>query len=124
MKIAPCPPFLAYDAFDVQLDAAELYERVLAADTTDSAMYAHLKDFLLSCLSSHNINDNKPFVDHTLLMAPPSADARRWGLKKFKTCFPNLAPAQQQAAVQAPDYAAILAQLLPLIMMMKFNLKT
>ena len=46
-------------------------------------------------------------------MAPPSADARRWGLKKFKTCFPNLAPAQQQAAAQAPDYAAILAQLLP-----------
>ena len=113
MKIVPCPPFLAYDAFDVQLDAAELYERVLAADTTDSAMYAHLKHFLLSCLSSHNINDKKPFVDHTLLMAPPSADARRWGLKKFKTCFPNLAPAQQQAAAQAPDYAAILAQLLP-----------
>ena len=46
-------------------------------------------------------------------MAPPSADTKRWGLKKFKKCFPNLAPAQQQAAAQAPDYAAILAQLLP-----------
>ena len=112
MQISPIPPFLVYDGFETNLDAAEVLERVLAADTEGSNMYTHLMAFLRACLSSHNINDNKPYVEHTILVAP-SADARRWGNAKFKKCFPALVPQQQPGANAPPDYAAILAQLLP-----------
>ena len=112
MQISPIPPFLVYDGFEKNLDVAEVLERVLAADTKGSNTYAHLMAFLRACLSSHNINGNKPYVEHTILVAPP-ADARRWGNAKFKKCFPALVPQQQLGANAPPDYAAILAQLLP-----------
>ena len=46
MQIAPIPAFLVMDDLGKDLDAAEVYKRVLAADTNQMPMYHHVKDFL------------------------------------------------------------------------------
>ena len=92
MQIAPLPPFLVYDGLNSDIDAALLYERVLDTDTTGLPVYQHAKDFLLACLSKHNMADLKPFVDHHILLQHPSVDARRWANNRFKSHFPLLLP--------------------------------
>jgi hypothetical protein len=119
-KIAPIPPFLIYDGIDQDLDAALVYERVLGLDDHTTAMFSHLKSFLLAILTGHNAPDKWPTIPNTALVAPPPAVAKAWARDKFKKVYPALAPmAQQQGqAVQAippgnnVDIAQLLAQLI------------
>ena len=114
MQLAPIPAFLVYDGFHTNLDAAEVYERVLnMANTNDIACFSHLKNFLLACMNAHNVGDNKPWIAQEHLMQPISAPARRWTNKKFQTIFPTLVP--RVAATPnglSPEVAALLAQAL------------
>ena len=114
MQLAPIPAFLIYDGFHRNLDASDVYERVLTLDNTNKIpCFTHLKKFLLSCMNSHNLGDNKPWISQDHLMQPVSAPARRWAKKKFETIFPTLVP--RVAATPnglSPEVAALLAQAL------------
>ena len=118
MQLAPIPPFLLYDGINRDLNAANIYERLLTINTTDTPMYDHLKNFLLACLSSHHLPNNKPYLPLETLLAPPSASALRWAGTKFPTIFPTIVTPPVQAPHQ-PGFdqaglAALLAQILPL----------
>jgi hypothetical protein len=115
MQFAPIPSYLVLDGFVGDIDAAEVYERVLSINNDDVEMYSHLKNFLLACLSAHNAPDNKPYISHVTLLAPPPAEARRWVAQKFKSLFPTLnlppPPAAAAPVVPNPDLAALIALL-------------
>lgn len=113
MKLAPIPSYLVLDGITRDLDAAEVLERIESLDNTDGEMFTHLKNFLLSVLTSHNVNDECPRISQELLLAPVSADARRWASQKFKAAYPALLPVAPPPPAATPDIAAILAQLLP-----------
>jgi hypothetical protein len=116
MQFAPIPSFLILDSFNQNINAALVLERLLSVETDGIEMYSHLQHFLLACLSAHNLNNNKPYVEQQVLFAPPVNEARIWARSKFKSIFPALQP--PAVPVQAPpgnnDLAAILAQFLPL----------
>jgi hypothetical protein len=111
MRIAPIPAYLVYDGFTSNLDAAEIYERVLGLENQDSPTYIHLKSFLLSCLNAHNAPDRKPWVPHEVLCQPPSAAAKRWANKKFGEIFPALTAAPPPIVPNglSPELAALIA---------------
>ena len=93
MTLAPLPPYLVYDGFDRDLNAAEVLERVLSNTEASGDMFDHLQDFLRACLTAHGVGDNKPYLPSaTLTCAPPRA-ARHWAKNKFTKCFPTLAAA-------------------------------
>ena len=111
MKLAPIPAYLVYDGFNTNIDAAEVYERVLSVADHSTPTFTHLKNFLLACLCSHNMGDPKPWVPQEHFMQPISASARRWSTKKFKHVFPTLVetpPAIVPAGLN-PEIAALLA---------------
>ena len=83
MKLAPIPPYLVYDSFEADLDAARVLERVMGASNTDTAMFTHLKHFLRACILTHNSTDNKPYMIDTEFSTAPSMDAGRWEKTKF-----------------------------------------
>ena len=116
MQIAPIPPFLVYDGLESVLNAALIYERVLDADTHGMPVYQHAKDFLLSCLSKHNLPDNKPFIGHITLLQQQSANAKCWANARFKLHFPTLVPAPTTTTptipAVVPDLAAQIAAIL------------
>ena len=116
MQIAPIPPFLVYDGLETDLNAALIYERVLDADTHGMPVYQHAKDFLLACLSKHNLPDNKPFITHTTLLQQQSANSKRWANARFKSHFPTLVPAPSATTpttpAVVPDLAAQIAAIL------------
>jgi hypothetical protein len=122
MQISPIPAYLVYDGFNKDLHAGLILERLFSIETEGIEMFQHLQSFLLSCLSAHSQNDNKPYIAQQHLLNPPTAPARIWAGKKFKALFPGLIPdttATPAAAAANPgaanvDLAAILAQLLPL----------
>jgi hypothetical protein len=115
MQIAPVPTFLLYDGLDNDIDAADLYERVLELDDSTSPVLSHLKNFLLAFLTGHNIGDESPTVLPVEFVAPPHADARKWAKEKFALSYPGLRP-PPPTAVAAPggqaDFAQILAQMM------------
>jgi hypothetical protein len=76
MQIAPVPSYLVLDGFMGDIDAAEVYEQVLGRNSEGIEMYSHLKNFLLVCLSAHNAPDNKQYVSHVTLLAPPPPASR------------------------------------------------
>ena len=99
MKLAPIPSFLVYDGVQNQLDAADIYERVLHQEKTDENkdMLQHLRRFLRSCLQSHPKNSSTPSLDLEIFAAAPTTEARTWANNKFKSMFPGLAPQPPQA---------------------------
>jgi hypothetical protein len=118
MQVAPIPAFLVMDGFTQDLDAADVYERILSLDDHEGEAFTHTKNFLLACLTSHNQGDNSPSIPQDILLTPPPAAARQWAISTFRRTFPTL-----QTPVDAPpgggqnnanmDIAALLAQLLP-----------
>ena len=96
MALAPIPPYLVYDGFDTDLNAAEVLERVLKDSEATGDMFEHLQDFLCACLTAHNAGDNKPFVPSASMTGAPPRAARQWAKEKFTKCFPALSPAPAQ----------------------------
>jgi hypothetical protein len=119
MQIAPIPAFLVLDGIHQDLDAAEVLERVLSLDNHAEETFAHLKRFLLACLTGHNMGDASPRISQAILFDPPAADARRWATAKFKESYPTLVveppsavPTTNAGLTGHPDMAALLTQLL------------
>ena len=104
-QIAPIPPFLIYEWFDKDIYAAEFIERVLSMNrdrgVQDKTLY--LQQFLLSLLSSHNVNNPNPYVNSEIMMQTPSADAKKWVRNQFARLFPSLQEAQVQPTPPSPD---------------------
>ena len=69
------PPYLVYDGFENDLDAALIFEHIMSVLSTTSNMFTHLQYFLRSCLTSHKMWDNKPYVRSNDLTAAPSMAA-------------------------------------------------
>jgi hypothetical protein len=114
MQLAPIPSYLVYDGFSTDIDAAEVYERVLSVDTDNNLMYDHLKRFLRACLSTHVQGNNRPSVSIAILIQPAPNEAKTWARKKFKTSFPTLMPADTPQNHGLPaDLATALAAFLP-----------
>ena len=117
MLLAPIPAFLVYDGFMDDLDAAEVYERILAMNDHTTDVMTHAKSFLLSCLSSHNIGDNKPHIPPGTFMTPLPPQAKVWAGNRFKNHFPSIALPNPVTALTTPgvdpNIAALLASLLP-----------
>ena len=126
MQIAPIPAFLVLDGIGKDLDAAEVYERVLAADSTQTPMFTHLKEFLRACLNAHGATDNKPFTTQTVLMAPQTADSRRWGREVFQRLFPALTTPThtQTTAIAMTPQTGLDPAITQLIMQMLQNQQT
>ena len=121
MQIAPIPSFLILDGLSMDLDAAEVLERVLSMDDTTGEMYMHLKSFLRCCLTGHNMGDESCRLPQEILNAPHLAQARLWANSKFKNSYPTLNNTPPAGAA-APDYAAILAPFLQAQMEAQQNL--
>ncbi len=121
LPLSPIPAFLVYDGFQGDLDAAEVYERVLSVENHNTPMFRNLKSFLRSSLGGHNVGDVKPYVDPLAFMAQPPPEAKVWATSRFKSHFPTLQPAPPPpppaAAVgggnNPPTMAELLAQILP-----------
>ena len=97
MKIAPIPSYLILDGITKDLNAAEILERIYGLDNTDGEMFTHLKNFLLACLTSHNVDDEAPTISQDVLFAPVPTDARRWATQKFRSAYPTLTPTAPEA---------------------------
>ena len=117
MMIAPIPAYLVYDGFTEDLDAADVYERLMSIDTSQNGMYHHLEYFLLACLSSHHLADSKPFAPSIEFMTQVPEEARRWATNRFKAHFPTLQkprnPVETNIPGIDPTLAALLERLLP-----------
>ena len=111
MLVAPIPAYLVYDGFNTNLDAAEVYERVISFDSHTTPTYTHLKQFLLCCLSGHNAQDRKPWAPQEHFMQPISLSGRQWASKKFQEVFPALVAAPPTIIPHglSPEIAALLA---------------
>jgi hypothetical protein len=115
MQIAPIPPFLVYDGFGKDLNAALIYERILFTDRDGLPLYQHAKQLLLACLSKHNAADPKPYIAQRLLLQQQTIDARRWANNRFQKHFNTLvqpAPAALPPAAPPLDIAAQVAAIL------------
>ncbi len=141
MKMAPIPAFLVYDGFDSQLDAADIYERLIFLKQNniiqeEGDLFQHLKEFLLACLQSHTQANPSPSIAMEDLMAPPSIAAKNWASKKFDQLFPTLTTAnpqnpqqqpttlQQQGVQQQDTLATLLASLIPALQNGGYNNRT
>jgi hypothetical protein len=90
LRIAAIPTYLVYDGFNTDLDAAEVYERVMDCQEA-SDMRTHALAFLRSCMiGGWRLNDAKPFIatDQFYGMVPP--EARVWANQQCRTLFPTI----------------------------------
>ena len=101
MALAPLPPYLVFDGFDCDLNAAEVLERDISDTEASGDMFDHLKDFLRACLTAHGVGDNKPYLPSASLTCAPPRTARQWAKDKFNKCFPALAAAPAPAVPAA-----------------------
>jgi hypothetical protein len=122
LKLAPIPAWLAFDGFEGDLDAAELYERVLTTVDVDTPMYEHLKHFLLACLAKHNAQDNVHHTTAAAIIAQIPRDARRWSHSRFNILFPTLVAAPQQQVAPPPQHDPQLMDLLRHLLPAQANL--
>ena len=61
MQVAPIPTFLVYDGFNKDLEAEEIYERLLSVNEQENDMIKHAKKFLRACTVPKNAPDANPF---------------------------------------------------------------
>ena len=114
LQVAPVPPYLVYDGFQHDLDAADLLERIIGmTNDTVSDMRTHLESFLRACLTAQNVMDNKSYMSLEAFVTPVSETARKWANTKFQGAFPHLTqpvPTQPQGGQDSQ-----MAQLLQLL---------
>eukprot|EP00957_Ditylum_brightwellii_P196406 14965069-Ditylum_brightwellii.AAC.1 len=63
MQITPLHAFLLYNGFEADLQAKELYKRVLSLDNQANPYMTDAQIFLHTCLIKRNVNNPKTFVD-------------------------------------------------------------
>lgn len=97
LRIAPIPAYFVLDGFEHSLDAAMVYERLLAC-THESDMLTHARSFLRTALvGPFRANDDKPFVAPVEWAAMPPSLAKEWRQDRISALFPSLFPANPPA---------------------------
>ena len=90
LKIAPIPAYFVYDGFDGDLNAADVYERIMDSAATD-AMMAHARGFLRSALvGRYRSTDTKPFVSGTEWRTMVPIAAKAWRKERLPALFPSV----------------------------------
>ena len=90
MNIAPIPAYLVYDGFEKELNAGEIYERILQSTHT-SDMLKHASAFLRSVLvGPYRNDDNKPHIPLTEWNSMIPRHAKLWRKEKVEHLFPSI----------------------------------
>ena len=91
MNIAPIPAYLIYDGFEKELNAADIYERILQETAHPSDMLTHAAAFLRSTLiGPYRNDDNKPFVPLQDWNRMIPREAKLWRKEKVEAIFPHI----------------------------------
>ena len=118
LRIAPIPSYFVFDAFENALDAALVYERLLAC-SHESSMLSHAKAFLRTALvGPFRASDVKPYVNTADWTALPPSLAKEWRRERITTLFPSLfpstpthsAPTQATPAASTELFASLLRE--------------
>ena len=92
LKIAPIPTYFVYDGFEGELNAADVYERVLDSAETN-AMMDHVQSFLRSALvGPFRSTDVKPFVSRDAWFTTAPIAAKSWRKDRLVDLFPSIFP--------------------------------
>ena len=98
MKIAPIPAYFVWDGFNQDLEAAQLYERLMDSQE-ESTMKEHVQDFLRTCMIGNwRNNDEKPFTSAAKFYGMLPREARVWAAMRFN----RLLPGEQLPALITP----------------------
>jgi hypothetical protein len=110
-KVAPLPPYLAYDAFTDDLPAHILWERIELENVEGmEEVFKYAQNFLMATHVSHNsTNANNLQVDSQYFMERPSIEAKQWGRLRTATIFPKTMEKRtsKPAATASPPTTAI-----------------
>ena len=97
LQIAPLPAYFVLDGFERSLDAALVYERLLAC-SHESDMLLHARSFLRTALvGPFRANDEKPFVSAATWSAMPPSLAKEWRQERITSLFPSIFPSTPPA---------------------------
>ena len=90
IKIAPIPAYMILDGFNGDINAANVYERVLQSDH-ESPMMDHVKRFLKAHLVGPLRNeDEKPYVTHDEWNQMAPVETKVWRKGKLEALFPHI----------------------------------
>ena len=113
-KVAPLPPYLAYDAFTEDVPAHLVWERI-KLDTTEETdeVRKYLLNFLMAAHVSHNTtNSNNLQVDSQFFMERQSIEAKQWGTTRTTTIYPKTTEERNaQAKTSTPPPSTALTAL-------------
>ena len=89
----PILTFLIYNGFKKDLEANEVFKRLLSLtdQTTDNII--HLEDFLAVCMVKANSSTAKALINHMIFMQPNPVKAKAWVARKFKSLYPIITAA-------------------------------
>ena len=106
MKIAPIPAYFMWDGLNQDLDAAQVYERLM--DSQDnSTMKGHALAFFRTCMIGHWRNNNeKLFTPAAQFFGMLPREARLWAAMQFN----RLLPRNQQPALITPPRQGLQGQ--------------
>ncbi len=96
--LVPIPAFLIYDGFSKDLDALDVFERVLtveprlanATSHSTQALFPLLNHFLLACLTKYNKDDNGVIINTECLLARLSTEAVEWQPQRIRSLYPSV----------------------------------
>jgi len=89
MKIAPIPAYFVWDGFNQDLEAAQVYERLMDSQE-ESTMKEHVQDFLRTCMIGNwRNNDEKPFTSAAKFYGMLPREARVWAAMRFNRLLPG-----------------------------------
>lgn len=94
MQIAPIPAYLVHDGFLRDLNAMDVYERILGMPKSvrKFEVMRHCRAFLRSCVQDHTSQANKPYMDMAIVFAQPSKDMRLWATSRTTELVPSITP--------------------------------
>ena len=89
-KVAPLPPYLAYDALTTDVPAHVIWERIQLADSEGmEEVFEYAQNFLMAAHVNHNVsNANNLQIDSQFFMERQSSEARTWGRLRTTNVYP------------------------------------
>ena len=97
-KVAPLPPYLAYDAFTDDIPAHVIWERIQMTDQEDmEEVFEYTQNFLMAAHVNHNTTNEKNLqVDSQYFMERQSMEAKQWGQLRTNVVYPSVTSRQQK----------------------------
>ena len=92
-KVAPLPPYLAYDAFTEDIPAHLIWERIQMTEQDDNMddVFEYTKNFLMAAHVNYNTTNTKNLqVDSQFFMERQSPEAKQWGHHRTNVIYPQI----------------------------------